>query len=118
LPKVFNKLKDFGLPIELLVFKPIVSLYSNTFSTDIVLRLWDLIFFMFSQKNKSWHKRGLWYILGPAYLILKRKERQIMESPTCEDIMKVFSGGCALWFDPQQFINELYEVCQSIFVED
>lgn len=28
LPKVYGKLKDFGLPIELLVYKPISSFYA------------------------------------------------------------------------------------------
>lgn len=118
LPKVFTKLKDFGLPIELLVYGPILSLYSNFFSTELVLRLWDIIFFSFSAKEKRFRKRGLWYILAPAYLVLKRKERQIMEATSCEEIVKVFKSGCTLWYDPNSFIDEVEDVCTELFIEE
>jgi hypothetical protein len=63
------------MPLELLIYKPLLSLYSNFFSTDLVLRLWDLIFFWFGAKNKDDRKRGLWYVLAPAYLVLKKLEK-------------------------------------------
>lgn len=48
LPEVFSKIKSFGLPLEYLTYKSIVSFYSNYFSSDIVLRLWDMIMLKFS----------------------------------------------------------------------
>jgi hypothetical protein len=48
LPRVFQKLKDFGLPLEFLVYKSIISFYADFFSSELVLRLWDLIIFKFS----------------------------------------------------------------------
>jgi len=47
LPTVFKKLKRLGIPIELIIYEHIMSLYANSFSTDIVLRLWDVIFYHF-----------------------------------------------------------------------
>lgn len=107
LPKVFQKLKDFGLPIEMLVYAPILSMYSQFFSSELVLRLWDIIFYSFSFKDKLNRKQGLWYILAPAYLVLKKKESQITNALNCEDICKIFKGGCTLWYDSSAFIEEL-----------
>lgn len=78
LPKLYLKLKEIGMPIEMLVYKPILSLYATFFSSDIVLRLWDLIFFAFSTLNKADRKQGLWYILTPAYLVLAKLESLIL----------------------------------------
>jgi hypothetical protein len=70
LPKVYGKLKAIGLPIELLVYKPISSFYAAEFHTEIIHRLWDIIIFFFSSTEKEDRKRGLWWLLSPAYLIL------------------------------------------------
>jgi hypothetical protein len=70
LPKVYGKLKAIGLPIELLVYKPISSCYAAEFHTEIIHRLWDIIIFFFSSTEKEDRKRGLWWLLSPAYLIL------------------------------------------------
>jgi hypothetical protein len=43
-PKVFNHLKDLGIPLELIVAKPLQNMYANYFCTDIVMWLWDNIF--------------------------------------------------------------------------
>ena len=73
LPKVHAKLKSMGLPIELLTYKPMSSFYAAQFHTEIIHRLWDIIIFYFSSTEKDERKRGLWWLLSPAYLILKTK---------------------------------------------
>ena len=74
LPNVYHKLKEMGMPIEMIVYKPILSFYATFFSSDVVLSLWDNIFLYFGSSNKFQRKRALWYILSPAFLILKKKE--------------------------------------------
>jgi Rab-GTPase-TBC domain len=48
LPKIHRKLKLLGMSIEMLVYKPITSMYATYFSSELTLRLWDLIFLSFS----------------------------------------------------------------------
>ena len=105
------------MALELIVYKPIVSLYSNFFSTDLVLRLWDLIFFWFGAKEQADRKRGLWYVMAPAYLVLKKLQKQIVQAYNAKAIILLFSGGSTLWYDPVEFIRELNEVCEEVFVE-
>lgn len=70
LPKVYKKLKAFGLPIELLTYKTISSFYATDFSTEIVHRLWDITIFFLSSTTQGERKLGLWWLLSPCYLIL------------------------------------------------
>jgi len=59
--------------LEFLVYESFKSFYADFFSNDVVFRLWDVIFLKFSSKNFEDKKKGIWYLLAPAYLILKEK---------------------------------------------
>jgi len=48
LPEVFQKLKDFGFPLELLVYQSIISFYADYLGSELLLRLWDIMIFKFS----------------------------------------------------------------------
>jgi Rab-GTPase-TBC domain len=73
LPDLCDKLRLLGLPIEHLIYDSIATLYSNFFSSQVVSRLWDLIFFNMSTREKAERRRALWYIMAPAYLVLREK---------------------------------------------
>jgi hypothetical protein len=49
------------------------SFYANFFSSEVVIRLWDLIIFNLANKDKVAKKRALWYFMAPAYWILKER---------------------------------------------
>lgn len=106
------------MPIEMLVYKPISSLYATFFSSDIVLRLWDLIIFAFSTLKSTDRKQGLWYILAPAFLVLAKLESLILQAQTCEDVVRAFENGRTLWYDPSIFLKELDQQIKSLFIED
>lgn len=78
LPDLHKKIKQIGLPLEVLILEPIMSMYVNFFSTDIVLRIWDCIFLAFSSPIKDRRKVGLWYLLAPSFMILKRYEKEFL----------------------------------------
>ena len=69
LPKVYSKLKAFGLPIELLTYHSLTSFYARDFSTEVIHRLWDIMIFFLSSPQVEDRKRGLWWLLSPAFLI-------------------------------------------------
>ena len=48
LPDICDKLRLLGLPVDYLIYDSLTSFYSNYFSSDVVLRLWDLIIFFIS----------------------------------------------------------------------
>jgi hypothetical protein len=73
LPKLCDKFKILGFPVENLIYDSITSFYATFFSSEVVLRLWDLIIFNMSNKDKADRRRAVWHILAPAYLILREK---------------------------------------------
>ena len=56
------------------------SFYAQFFSSEVVLRIWDLIIFNLSNADKSAKKRALWYFMAPAYLILREKKEEILSA--------------------------------------
>ena len=118
LPAVHNKLQDYGFPVEFLVYKCMTSFYANYFTSDMVLRLWDIIIFNFSsgQTNEE-RKRGIWWILAPAFLIFQEKESLIINATSVTQIIQEFKSGPALIFNPDEFIQKLKEIINKVFIE-
>ena len=118
LPEVFNKLHEYGFPIEFLVYKCMTSFYTNYFTSDMVLRLWDIIIFNFSSGgSKEERKRGLWWILAPAFLVLEEKKAFIEKTTSVSQIIQEFKSGPALIFDPDEFIQKLKVIIDKVFIE-
>jgi len=117
LPAVHEKLKDYGLPVEFLVYKCLTSFYASYFHSEVVLRLWDIIIFNFCAADKAERKRGLWWLLSPAYFVLREKERNILKAKSCTEIINEFESGGALTYDPDAFIAEIKKINIKIFVE-
>ena len=117
LPAVHEKLKDYGLPVEFLVYKSMMSFYADYFTSEVVLRLWDIIIFNFSSSDKAERKRGLWWLLSPAYYVLREKQRNILKAKSCTEIIQEYQSGGALTYDPDYFVSEIREINKKIFVE-
>ena len=107
MPKVSDKLKEIGLPIEMLVYKSIVSFYANYFCSDIVFRLWDVIIFNFCGEDKRLRRRGLWWLLSPAFYVLREKQEEILQARNFTDILKIYESGGSLTYNADEFIKEI-----------
>lgn len=117
LPKIYKKLKSMGLALEMLVYYQIESFYATYFVSEIVLRLWDIIIFNFSSGDKDERKRGLWWLLAPAFFVLQESESDILEAKSCEEVIQVFSDGGSISYDTDMFFRRLKELIKKIFVE-
>jgi hypothetical protein len=95
----------------------LTSFYASYFHSEVVLRLWDIIIFNFCASDKAERKRGLWWLLSPAYFVLREKERNILKAKSCTEIINEFASGGALTYDPDQFIAEIKKINNKIFVE-
>ena len=104
--------------MEALVYKQILSFHANYFDSDIVLRLWDIMFLSFTTSDLQKRKIGLWYIFAPSYLVLREKQIQIMSALTCEEIIEAYNNGCCHTYDPAKFIKDVDAVCEELFVEE
>lgn len=76
-PNVAQKLYQLGLPVELLVYDSISSLYCDYFHSETLLRIWDLMIFYF---NTSERRRGIWLLLAPALLIFSWNQKAIEQA--------------------------------------
>ena len=117
LPNVYAKLKAFGLPLELLTYRSITSFYASDFSTEVVHRLWDIIIFFLSSTKSEERKRGLWWLLSPAFLKLQEKAEAINACVSCEEVISVYRAGGAMSYDPDWFVDKIKEINFRIFVE-
>lgn len=117
LPDVHQKLQDYSLPVELLVYQSIASFYSDFFTSDLVLRLWDIIIFLFSSAHKEERKRGTWWLVAPAYLILEEKQKEIVVAKNFQQIIDCYQNGAAISYDPEWFIGKLKTITEKAFVE-
>ena len=69
-PLVYDHLKALGMPIDYYFYESFACFYSDTFSSDILLRLWDMVVFNLSTNSILNRKRALWYLLAvPLYMI-------------------------------------------------
>lgn len=96
-----------------------MSFYSDYFPSELVLRLWDIQIFQFSQKDKRERKFGLWYLLAPAYLILTDQSVGILNAKTFDEIWQAFRAGrtsSAYTAHISTFGDRLYSVCKELFV--
>ena len=94
-----------------------MSFYADYFHSEVVLRLWDIIIFNFCSSDKGERKRGLWWLLSPAYFVLREKKQNILKAKSCTEIIQEFQSGGAITYDPDYFINEIKEINKKIFVE-
>lgn len=84
LPVICDKLRLLGLPVDYLIYESLTSFYAHFFSSEVVLRLWDLIIFNLANKDKIAKKRALWYFMAPAYWILREKQQDILDATTIQ----------------------------------
>ena len=99
------------------MYKSVMGFYADYFHSEVVLRLWDIIIFNFSSSDKAERKRGLWWLLSPAYYVLREKQQNILKAKSCTEILQEYQSGGALTYDPDFFINEIREINKKIFVE-
>ena len=86
-----------------------MSFQADFFTSELVLRLWDLIIFSFSLKKEE-RKRGLWWLLSSAYFVLQKRESQILAATSVQQIIQEYESGSAFTYDPDYFINELKSI--------
>ena len=69
-----------------------------------------------STREKVERRRALWYIMAPAYLILKEKAQEIINASTVLQVVDIYNSGCALTFNPDWIVGELKSLVKDTFV--
>lgn len=117
-PEVAKKLYLLGLPLELLVYESLTSLYSDQFHSDTLYRIWDLMIFYMNTNDRTTKRRGVQLILAPALLIISEKADQIVKSQTIKDVIAIYNDGCGISYNPNVIITKLNEIIKKVFVAE
>jgi len=104
-PEVFAHLKSLGMPIEWYFYEQFSQFFSGLFTSEVLLRLWDMVMLNLSTSEYQHRKRALWYLLAvPLYLISKHSE-EILTIQNPVKIKQILESTPV--YDPLVFINEL-----------
>jgi len=82
LPSVHKKLARLAVPLTFYFYDWFTSFFATAFSSDIVLRLWDMIVFNLSTNQLANRKRGLWYLLATCIYMLQLNQEAILKALT------------------------------------
>ena len=86
MPELFAKFTEIGLSVDFFLYDKMSSLFANTFPSDTLLRLWDLIFLEFSSPVDGGISKGLGYIVSTCIYLLSVNEEQIKLATTPEEL--------------------------------
>ena len=92
------------------------SMYTECFSSEVVMRLWDMI--ILSSSNEENQKRALWWLLAIPLYMIKINNPLIMrtqDAKKIKDLLLKATG--AMIYAPSDFIQDLLQIIKSVFVE-
>ena len=115
-PEVFAHLKALSMPIEWYFQDAFESLYAECFSSDLVLRLWDMI--ILSSTNGENKKRALWWLLALPLYMVNINNTLILQSKSplvIKDLLTKCTA--ASIYTPTEFIESLLSIIKNVFVE-
>jgi hypothetical protein len=69
-----------------------------------------------SNPDRSLKKRALWYLMAPAYWILKERKIEILKATSLQEVYDLYQNGSALTYSPAWIVNDLRDLIISIFV--
>ena len=91
-------------------------MYTECFSSEVVMRLWDMI--ILSSSNEENQKRALWWLLAVPLYMIKINNPLIMRTQDpkkIKDLLLKATG--AMIYSPSDFIHDLLQIIKSVFVE-
>ena len=74
--------------------------------------------FFFNTTDASSKRRGIWLILAPALLIIKEKEKEILNARNPKEIIAAYNNGCAIDYNPNEIIRLLNQLIDETFLTD
>jgi hypothetical protein len=114
-PEIYAHLKSLGIPIDWYFYDALSSFYATTFSSDLVLRLWDMIFL--SSSDDELKKRALWYLLViPIYMLEVNKASLLTLQCPLKIKQLLLDTSDTRAYSPFTFVPELLVLIKRCFV--
>lgn len=91
-------------------------MYSSYFKSDVIYRLWDLIIYHLCLDDKKSRRRGYWWLLSPAFIVLRSREKQIIAAKSANEIINLYQQGGIINYDPDWFVEKIKKFTEQVFV--
>ena len=105
------------MPIEWYFYTELTQFFAYSFSTEIVMRLWDMIVFNLSTNQIENRKRGLWYLISVPLYMIQMNAELILKAQTPNKVKDLlYSRTASLNYNPNLFIDELLAIIKRVFV--
>lgn len=106
------------MPIEWYFYEDFSSFWANCFSSDLLLRLWDMVVFNLSTNELKNRKRALWYLLAvPIYMIQLNQDSILKSTDPIQLKELIFNRTASLNYNPNLFIDEILQIITKVFVK-
>ena len=116
MPEIFEKFTEIGLSIDFFLYDKMSSLFANSFPSNTLLRLWDLIFLEFSSPSSEGKSKGLGYIVSICLYLLNVNKEQIMLATTQDELACALNNSWWVKFETEEIILEIYDRNTKNFV--
>lgn len=116
MPDLFAKFTEIGLSIDFFLYDKMSCLFANSFPSDTLLRLWDLIFLELSSPVEGGVTKGLGYTISTCLYLLKVNEAQIMLANTPDQLACALENSSSTKFNTEDIMNDIYEMNTRNFV--
>eukprot|EP00347_Sterkiella_histriomuscorum_P017570 403348829 len=116
--QIYEHLKSLSVPIDYYFYDSFTELFTSDFSSDIILRLWDMVVFNLSTNTVDNRKRALWYLLAvPLYMIQANMEGILKSSDPKQIKSLLINRTSSINYNPNLFIDELLTIIKQVFVK-
>ena len=112
-PEVYSKMTDHGFSFLTFCLELTDSMFTTCLNSDILGKLWNLIFF---EGSHSLKRRAQQIMLSGIIVLVRRCKQQILESSSSQEMIWHMRARSSFDFNSTQFINDVYQVRKTYFV--
>jgi hypothetical protein len=108
MPELFSKFTEIGLSVDFFLYDKISSLFANTFPTNTLFRLWDLIILELSSPVDGGVSKGLGYTVSTCLYLLSINEEQIKLATTPEELHWALENSWTAKYNTEEIIEAIF----------
>ena len=97
------------------IYDKLTSFFADTFPSELVLRLWDLIFMEISSATEDGKRRTLWLLLATAYYLFYVNQKEIISAQTKQQALNAIDNAAVLTYETDYVIEEILEISEKLF---
>ena len=114
LPAVHAHLEQLGIPVDV-AYDKVASFFADTFHSELVLRLWDLVFLEVSSSTADGRRRTLWVLLGTAYYLFYVNQKELLLARSASEALAALENAAVLTYETDYVVREILDISEKLF---